>query len=292
MQREQQDLFCVRKVCVGCQSSLPLEDFAPIKSKPGCLTSRCRTCTTAYMKAWHAKRPDYAKDQSRKWYAENVKQWKANQERRQKKPPPVGPLESERLKLVEDLQQREPDKQLAPTSKTDGLPKVYFVQEGDSGPIKIGFTLSTLVKRLTQIQNGNPRMLHIRGVMDGGRDLEARIHAAFAHLVIQGTKEWFRPEPDLLEFVDTVAALPPPPRQSKAGFRGVYPVNKGKQYIARLRRGTEVVFAASYPTALEAAQAYDDKARDLLGDKALLNFPREGERHWSTWGKSRLSDVG
>lgn len=291
MQREQQDLFCVRKLCPGCEKQLPLEDFAPLKNQPGKRVSRCRPCAREYMKAWHTARPGYASAKSRQWKAENADHWNASRKKVVSTKPRVT-MEGERLKLVEQLKQREPDKQLAPTSKTDGLPKVYFVQEGDSGPIKIGFTLSTLVKRLTQIQNGNPRMLNIRGVMDGGRDLEARIHAAFAHLVIQGTKEWFRPEPDLLEFVDTVAALPPPPRQSKAGFRGVYPVNKGKQYVARLRRGTEVVFAASYPTALEAAQAYDDKARELLGDKALLNFPREGERHWSTWGKSRMNDVG
>lgn len=292
---QQQDLLCARKFCQGCELSLPESDF-PLSTALKMPGPKCRAClkaaSKAYMKAWHAAHPGYAKDRSRKWYAENVKKWRTTQERKQKKAPPLGLIESERLKLVEQLKQREPDKQIARTSKTDGLAKVYFVQEGDRGPIKIGFTESTLIKRLTQLQNGNPRMLNVLGVMSGGRDLEQDIHQAFGHLVIQGTKEWFQPAPELLEFIKTIAALPEVPQQNKTGFRGVYATNKGRQYAARVRVGDRSIIAGYYLTAREAAVAYDEKARELLKDKALLNFPRDGELHWSTGGKRRPTTLG
>ena len=67
---------------------------------------------------------------------------------------------------------------------------VYFIQSGDIGPVKIGWTSYGVERRLTELQCGNPEVLHIRRVIDGMslRD-EFEMHKRFSHLRIRG--EWF-----------------------------------------------------------------------------------------------------
>lgn len=76
---------------------------------------------------------------------------------------------------------------------TDGL--VYFVRFG--GLVKIGWT-GNLKKRMAEVPNEE-----ILGTVPGTMEDEKRCHVAFAHLRVKG--EWFRPEPDLLEFIAGVA---------------------------------------------------------------------------------------
>jgi hypothetical protein len=71
---------------------------------------------------------------------------------------------------------------------------VYFAQKGDL--IKIGWSQSVR-SRITSLK---ARMI---GVHPGGRDVEAAVHARFAHLRVAG--EWFRPEADLLEYIASEA---------------------------------------------------------------------------------------
>jgi len=69
---------------------------------------------------------------------------------------------------------------------------VYFVQRG--ALIKIGWS-SYPKRRFKELRPD--RVLHCE---PGSMADEQRTHAAFAHLREQG--EWFRPEPDLLAFID------------------------------------------------------------------------------------------
>jgi hypothetical protein len=69
---------------------------------------------------------------------------------------------------------------------TEGF--VYFVQEGDDGPIKIGWA-SDLVDRLERLQTGNPRELRIIASLPGSRATEAVFHQRFADRRIRN--EWF-----------------------------------------------------------------------------------------------------
>lgn len=65
----------------------------------------------------------------------------------------------------------------------------YFIQEDADGPIKIGEAANP-VKRLEQMQTGNPRELHVAAVILAGRNTEWQLHGywrASAH--IRG--EWF-----------------------------------------------------------------------------------------------------
>jgi hypothetical protein len=68
---------------------------------------------------------------------------------------------------------------------------VYFIQLGNR--IKIGHSIDVR-RRLTEV----PHEQVLATVPGSPRD-EARCHAAFKHLRTSG--EWFRAEPDLLEFI-------------------------------------------------------------------------------------------
>ena len=89
-----------------------------------------------------------------------------------------------------------------------GSPKVvYFIQQGDTGPIKIGTTvLALLDSRLKQLQTSSPLPLRLLGVMEGGHNLERRFHERFASHRMAG--EWFRAEHDLAQFVSLSARQP------------------------------------------------------------------------------------
>lgn len=82
---------------------------------------------------------------------------------------------------------------------------VYFVQEGTSGPIKIGAT-SNVIGRTRSLQLATWRTLNLLGACKGGRDLERALHARFRSHEIAG--EWFHPVPDLLGYVAEHARLP------------------------------------------------------------------------------------
>jgi hypothetical protein len=81
---------------------------------------------------------------------------------------------------------------------------VYFIQ-AQGGQIKIGLAVKPL-SRMADLQIANPEKLTLLLSIDGGRDLEKRLHAEFRHLWIHG--EWFKPGDDLLA---RIKDLTPPP---------------------------------------------------------------------------------
>jgi len=62
--------------------------------------------------------------------------------------------------------------------------------------------------------------------------------------------------------------------RSKIGFRGVTKTLRG-EYVAKLGREGAVVHLGTYPTAEDAALAYDKAAREHFGEFATLNYPEE-----------------
>jgi hypothetical protein len=88
---------------------------------------------------------------------------------------------------------------------------VYFIQQGDDGPIKIG-TAGWREGRLTDLQVGNPTALKIIGSRlchsyGEARDLEAALHRGYAPQRIRG--EWFESTKELLV---EIGQLSDPPR--------------------------------------------------------------------------------
>lgn len=58
---------------------------------------------------------------------------------------------------------------------------------------------------------------------------------------------------------------------NKSGFKGVYWSEKRKKWIASLRKDGKHVLQKEFPTAVEAAMAYNDAATKHFGEFARLN---------------------
>lgn len=62
------------------------------------------------------------------------------------------------------------------------------------------------------------------------------------------------------------------------GFKGVFLRKKGNTFYAQIELNGRGKHLGNFQTAIEAAYAYDEAARQYYGEFAALNFPREGER--------------
>lgn len=80
---------------------------------------------------------------------------------------------------------------------------IYFVQGGNDGPIKIGYTHNDIDARLSNFQVGSPEPLTLVASAPGGRHTERAIHIRFDHLRLHG--EWFEPETELLDYIASIA---------------------------------------------------------------------------------------
>lgn len=61
-------------------------------------------------------------------------------------------------------------------------------------------------------------------------------------------------------------------RVSATGYRGVYPNQTAGRYKAMIRYNYKLVYIGTFGSPKEAALAYDNKAKELFGDLAVLNF--------------------
>lgn len=264
------------RTCAACSKDLPLGNFAPIKSKPGRRLKKCRDCMAAYMRDWHARHPGYARQKFVEWTTANAQRWQRVLERQGARPPRPPNSAAAWARLRREVASATGGKVLSRTN--DGVKKIYFVQEGEAGPVKIGWTQQDLVARLNQIQNGNPRPVRLIGllVVDSPVQAEEALHAHFADWHIRG--EWYEPGPSLMEFIAEVARLPepPPPRKAASGYRGVWS-HRGR-HMARLHVGGRHLYLGTFDTPEEAARAYDEAAREQFGAGAVLNFPDKGTR--------------
>ncbi len=98
--------------------------------------------------------------------------------------------------------------------------KVYIVQAGRRGPIKIGVSRDFMdrVRTLGYLHKAHMMFL---AVIDGGFKDEKALHQRFAHLALGG--EWFAPGDDLMAYVDSlpcvrevIAAMPEYAKQGLA----------------------------------------------------------------------------
>lgn len=75
---------------------------------------------------------------------------------------------------------------------------VYFIQEGDDGPIKIGIAFDPF-QRLGNMQVGNSRPLKLLHCLSDHGATEGRIQGIFEDSHLRG--EWYNPTDDLLTFI-------------------------------------------------------------------------------------------
>lgn len=89
-------------------------------------------------------------------------------------------------------------------ARTATMGRCYFVQCVHSRRIKIGWTGGRLKRRFGQLQTGSASPLSLILSLPGDRALERRLHERFARHRLRG--EWFRPDPELLAFIDQARA--------------------------------------------------------------------------------------
>jgi len=84
---------------------------------------------------------------------------------------------------------------------------LYFIQAGDSGPIKIGVsTLSNMKLRMASIQTSNAEKINVLAVLivSNPQYLEENLHNYLSEHRMNG--EWFRPDDRVLSFVGLAKA--------------------------------------------------------------------------------------
>lgn len=81
---------------------------------------------------------------------------------------------------------------------------IYFIQSGNSGPIKIGYVASKkrLQNRLKELQTGNSNKLNIINTTSGNLSVEQALHKKFQIERLSG--EWFSPSQSLLNFLEQI----------------------------------------------------------------------------------------
>src|SRR6266851_612069 len=79
---------------------------------------------------------------------------------------------------------------------------IYFIRKGLNGPIKIGYTSSSVEQRIAQLQTGHHEKIYLLGTIPGSMSDEKAIHNELSEYNIQG--EWFDPKAELLETIDDV----------------------------------------------------------------------------------------
>lgn len=88
-------------------------------------------------------------------------------------------------------------------SRTTFTEYVYFIQQGDNGPIKIGYSAEP-EKRLQTLSTASPYPLRILKTTEGGKSLEQTLHQRFAEFQLEG--EWFAPDDELLDFINEIGS--------------------------------------------------------------------------------------
>jgi len=72
---------------------------------------------------------------------------------------------------------------------------IYFIQAGENGPIKIGFTNGDGKTRMAQLQTGNNKKLKLLFIYTGGTVTEKELHWFHRYHRVRG--EWFNNVPEI-----------------------------------------------------------------------------------------------
>ena len=124
-------------------------------------------------------------------------------------------FDQERIKGIAEVHPKQPppsyfrQKTIASTKPPSW---VYFIFDEDNQAIKIGRSTNPL-HRLSELQVGNSKSLGLLKIIDGGAELEHKLHKKFKDLRLNG--EWFKATQELLQFIDSREGIGNKPLSSK-----------------------------------------------------------------------------
>lgn len=78
---------------------------------------------------------------------------------------------------------------------------IYFIQSGQDGAIKIGYTNGDPSSRLKALQTATPSELRLLHYIPGTLNFEASLHAKFNNESLG--REWFRPSKELMDYIES-----------------------------------------------------------------------------------------
>lgn len=143
---------------------------------------------------------------------------------------------------------------------------IYFIQAGDSGPIKIGYTGKPIEQRMYNISVACPYDIHLVKLFDGGEGHESYLHILFAPF--NHRRDWFYPVRQILEFNERDLL-----DRSVPGFwRAVF--SAGSQIKLANLIGVDAVSISKYrngapippDVALKISSATDVPIEDIIAD--------------------------
>ncbi len=76
---------------------------------------------------------------------------------------------------------------------------IYFIQQGKTGAIKIGYTKNSITKRIVALQSASPHKLNLLCILEGTEKQERALHNLFSPYKLQG--EWFESHPTIMMFL-------------------------------------------------------------------------------------------
>jgi hypothetical protein len=162
----------------------------------------------------------------------------------------------------------------------------YLIQCETTGLVKIGFS-NDPNERLRTLRIGSPTRLVIRGVLGGGRDMEATLHARFAHRRSHG--EWFALTQEELSDTLCGSVVPEPGSYRSAARAAARRAAMAPRPIQERARAKN----ASRPL---APMRHDAHIKSWIQAEAFRVYT-QNEIAWLTgWGQASvsraLSDVG
>ena len=81
---------------------------------------------------------------------------------------------------------------------------IYFIQQGDDGPIKIGYS-TDVTERIRRMRTCSPYEIYIRLVISGNLDFEKNIHKKFKKYKMRG--EWFQNTKEIREYIKSLGGV-------------------------------------------------------------------------------------
>ena len=136
---------------------------------------------------------------------------------------------------------------------------IYFIQQGKSGPIKIGYTGNNdISKRMETIQIYAPEKLTLLGYIEGDQGQEKLLHQLFHSYRLNG--EWFEPVPPI---INHIMGLIFGVHFSDTYFQSDTPVSLDDFLEFQERRGIEYALKKSNNNICKAAETLGISYRSL-----------------------------